>query len=44
MFSEENNGKNLPIDRVKIRRYKKTIKSAMLKGLTRIPGLSERLD
>ena len=45
MHAEENNGRtDIPIDRVKIRRFKKLIRNAILKGQTRIEGLSVPLE
>jgi hypothetical protein len=32
MHSEEHKGREMPIDRVKIRRFKKQIRAAFLKG------------
>ena len=44
MHSEENRGKDVPIDRVKIRRFKKQIRAAVMRGAKYVSGLSVRID
>lgn len=44
MHSEEHKGKDVAIDRVKIRRFKKQIRAAVLKGQKYVAGLSVRID
>lgn len=45
MHSEQHGGRtDIPIDRVKIRRFKKIIRAAVLKGQTYVEGLSVPLN
>lgn len=44
MHAETNEGQELPIDRVKIRRFKKQIRNAVLKHQTHVEGFSVRID
>jgi hypothetical protein len=44
MHAEENSGREVSLDRVKIRRFKKMIRQAVLRGDKYIPGFSVRID
>jgi hypothetical protein len=44
MHQQQNNGRDVPLDRVKIRRFKKVIRNGILNGQRYVPGLSVRID